>query len=300
MPGTLPPMRALQAFEAVGRLGSVTKAAVELGVTAGAVSQQVKLLERHLGCALISRQGRQIGLTSIGALYHPQIEAGFSAITEAGAALQRQQVAAGLVVSALPSFLIRWLSSRIFRWQEHNPAIRLRLESTPREPDLERDGIDFRVAYGKNSAVHRHTRCLFTDRVVPVCSPDFLEKHRNQLRTPEGLCEVELIHIDWRPEFDGAPSWEDWFQLKGVTARISTGTSYSLTTLALEAAVRGQGIALGQLNFIQKELVAGQLVRPFDIEMSLSEPYFVAWSPIALEKPGGRDFLNWILSVPVQ
>jgi LysR family glycine cleavage system transcriptional activator len=144
--GTLPPLRALQVFEAVGRCGGVAEAAKRLGISAGAVSQQMKLLEDTLGLSLIQKDGKRLRLTTIGRQYHESCAAAFESLRLAHAEIERAKNVHNLSVSALPSLLSKWLASRVMAWQVQHPGLSVYLDGTHAEPSLEGYEIDFRIS----------------------------------------------------------------------------------------------------------------------------------------------------------
>lgn len=292
----LPPLKALQAFEAVARLGSVSDAAAELFVTPGAVSQQIKKLESSLGIRLVERNGRGVELTSWGAAYHLDIVGPFAALRQAHATLHRKRAGSGLVVSCLATVASRWLGPQLFDWQALNPASKIRLIGAESEPRLFEDGVDFRLSYGSKSQSFDHYAPLFTDWVVPACAPSLIAG--KDVTTPEDIFACPLIGIEWEESHKPPPNWDEWARSVGVFAgNISTDLAFSLSSTALDAAVNGRGFVLAQIAMIREDLASGRLVVPIDRRLQLGESYFLAWDRAALEKPFGAQFRDWVLSL---
>ena len=291
----LPPLRALQAFEAFGRLGSVGGAAQELGVTSGAISQQLKVLEDHLGLALVFKDGRRAALTPEARLYHELVSSGFDRLRNAQHVVLQRKSGVDLKVSGLPTLLLKWLNPRLHRFQP-SADIPIRLEATHVEPDAQMQGQMFRLTYGALSTRFPHSRALFTDSCFPVCSPDFLKRHP-QAVTPEGLATLPLIEIDWGPAYASVPHWHDWFARHGIDpAPVRTIAVHSLSGSAIEAAAVGQGVVLAQASFASVDLDLGRLVRLSPDALPMPEPYFVCWGMTTLEQPNARPFLNWLIA----
>lgn len=292
----LPPLKALQAFEAVARLGSVSDAAAELFVTPGAISQQIRKLESSLGVRLVERNGRGVELTSWGAAYHLDIVGPFAALRQAHANLHRKRAGAGLVVSCLATVASRWLGPQLFDWQVLNPVSKVRLIGAESEPRLFEDGVDFRLSYGSKSQSFDHYAPLFTDWVVPACAPSLIAG--KTVTTPEDIFACPLIGIEWEESHRPPPNWDEWAHSAGVSVRnVSTELAFSLSSTALDAAVNGRGFVLAQIAMIREDLASGRLVVPIDRRLQLGESYFLAWDRAALEKPFGAQFRDWVLAM---
>jgi LysR family transcriptional regulator, glycine cleavage system transcriptional activator len=290
----LPPFRALQAFHAIAQSGSVSRAAAELQVSSGAVSQQIRLLERHLGLPLIERSGRGVALTSLGRNYHRQIAVVFEMLLRAQESIERTSKATNVTISALPSLVTTWLTPCLFEFLEQHPAAALRLIGSEDEPGEDTE-VDFRLSYGHRVRGYGRFIELFVDRVVPVCAPSFAKTAA--LGTPANLLSLPLIHIEWDRDFTPAPTWADWFQSVGLTVSAALpGLSFSLSSAAIAAAVSGRGLALAQLSMIEADLKAGHLIKPFEASVPLAEPYFVAWNAAALAKIHGPLLLSWLIA----
>ncbi len=292
-------LRALQAFDAIGRCGSITAAAEDLGVSPGAISQLVRNLEHSLGLTLLERRGRRVELSSWGRLYYREVSKGFQQLSLATTVLKRASNEGGIVVSALSSVASRWIGRKIFDWQELCPDAHVRIFGQDQEPRLGAEEVDFRITYGRRSYVHEHVAHLFTDWVVPACSPALISARKPQC--PEEVLTFPLLNVEWESDYKASPQWRDWAKLiKADHQQIFSGLSFTLSSSAIDAAVNGRGFVLAQLSMIQEEITAGTLVVPFDIRLKLSESYFLAWDRTALEKPNGQRFHKWMLAVARQ
>ena len=296
MKAFLPPLRAVQAFEAFGRIGSVSGAARELGVTAGAISQQIKILEEYLEISLIRKDGRRASLSSDAKLYHEFVSAGFDKLRLAHQVLIQQQAGADVTVSGLPTLLQKWLNPRIHLFQADTEEVVIRLEATHAEPDPQMLDRIFRLTYGSVAETFAHSRPLFTDYCFPVCSPDFLERHGRSMKS-DGFGTLPWIDIDWGPAYATVPRLRDWLTLHGLSGPNQKPVAvHSLSSLALEGAVAGQGIALAQSSFAAVDLDLGRLVRLSEAVIAMPEPYFVCWGRSTLDTEDAKRFLNWLLA----
>ncbi|NMM87706.1 LysR family transcriptional regulator [Rhodococcus sp. SRB_17] len=295
-PQQLPPLRALQAFEAVARTGSVMAAALEMGVSAGAVSQQVRKLEELLDLRLFERRGKGMELSTWGRLYHKELGTAFDRLRAAQQSLWRLRTESGLTVSCLSSVASKWLGTLLFDWQAAHAGARLRLVGAEREPDLQGGETDFRISYGEQSRHHAHHAELFTDWVVPACAPDLLASHT--VRTPAELLDLPLIGIDWERVHRPPPNWADWARSAGMDGggAVDSSLTFSLSSAAIDAALAGRGLVLAPIAMITGDLAERRLVLPFDHRLQLPQPYFLAWDRAALNKPFGREFQQWVMA----
>lgn len=291
----IPTMRAVQAFEAVARCGSVTAAAEELCVSPGAISQQIHNIEEALSASLFERRGRSLSLTSWGRMYYERVRVAFDQLRLAQDTLQLARTKPGIVISALPSLAMRWLRPLIQEWRASHPEATIRLIGTDEEAALQNDHIDFRLSYGADARKYDHFAELYVDAVVPVCSPAFLS--RNPVDSPAGILAGPLIDIEWDIRHATAPSWADWAQSVDEPAPKAAGElTFSLSAAGIDTAIAGGGFALAQISMIGDDLAAGRLVIPIDRRLSMPESYFLAWDRAALDRPFGPDFRTFVLN----
>lgn len=292
----LPSMRALKVFEAFGRLGTATAAAAELGVTVGAVSQQLRIIETAVGLRLVERRGKSIMLTSRGRQFHDDVKAAFDMLRAAQDRIERARSEATLTISCLPSLATKWLGAQLFDWQKAHPTATVHLIGENAEPNLDVDDVDFRISYGDLITRFDHRTELFTDWVAPACSPDLLS--RLDLRTAADVLDAPLLGIEWAREHGSAPTWGDWAALVGVSRGKAAGAvAFSLSSAAIDAAINGRGFVLAQWSMISADIASGRLVVPFDIRLKLPHPYALAWDPAALDKPSGTELRTWLQGI---
>lgn len=304
MSSNLPPLRALQTFEAFGKTGTVQGAARALGVSSGAVSQQLRLLEEYAETPLFFREGRGISMTPAAVIYHEIVSQGFERLTRAKDFISAQRSSYNLTVTAMPTFMQRWLNPIIHRFQALSSGCTMHFVST--QCELEPDLMDqtFRLTYGPASGLYPHSRSMFRDHFFPACSPAFLSDHPEAM-SDNGLKHLPLITVDWGTDKYIAPEWRSWFERDtGSTGHKKTSNSprlraagvYSISSLALDAAIAGQGVVLAQAAFAHADLEAGRLMRLSSDAVAMPESYFICWGRMTLASESPCDFVKWILN----
>lgn len=297
----LPPLNAIRAFEAAARNGSYVGAAEELGVSPAAVSQQVKNLEDFLRKRLFRRYNNRIALTDAG----QTIYSGASDALQSLSALTEQVVSgrarSRLVISSVPSMAERWTAPQLALYRQRAPNLRFELRSEEDLVDFVRHEIDLRLSYGLNHYPDMISVPLMQDEVVPVCSPAYIE--RNPDAAGHGLSAVpddDLIHTNWGPSFVSHPTWQLWLAAAGGRVPDETrGYRVGSSSLALDLAVRGVGVALGQRHMGADDLAAGRLVVLDQRPLPLGHRYCLVYPPAKARKAGLIDLVNWLKSAPM-
>lgn len=298
MSQALPPLNALRAFEAAARHANFARAASELHVTPGALSHQIRGLEKQLGVALFERQARGVALTPQGRLLHPGLLSGFALIRDAVQGLRATRDSGVLVVSTPPGITSKWLAPRLFRFTQAHPDIELRIAASVAYANFFSDGID--VAFRNLPHDHQADPALayerlLEDEMVVVCSPELMAS-MGKARGRRDLRQVPLIHdeqLAGRPE---VPTWSDWFQVSGVAAPadLRRGLRFSSAEHAIVAAVQGAGVLLTHTILAHDELQMGRLVKPFDITVPGGRAYFAVWPKLRQSNPGVQAFREWL------
>lgn len=292
----LPPLNAIRAFEAAARHGSYVGAADELGVSPAAVSQQVKNLEDFLGKRLFRRYNNRIVLTDAG----QTVFSGTSDALQSIAALTEQVVSgrarSRLVISSVPSMAERWMAPRLAAYRARMPTFRFELRSEEDLVDFTRHEIDLRLSYGSNHYPDLVTVPLMQDEVVPMCGKDYAERNPEALaRGIRAVPDDDLIHTNWGPSFVSHPTWQLWLSASGGRMPDETrGYRVGSSSLALDLAVRGIGVALGQRHMGADDLAAGRLVVLDERPLSLGHPYCLVYPPAKARKAGLIDLVNWL------
>lgn len=296
MTRNLPPLNSLRAFEAAGRHLSFSRAADELHVTPAAVSHQVKHLEDWLGVPLFRRLPRGLLLTDAGQICLPQIGESFDGLAAAVGKARSLKDDTVLTVSVMPSLAARKLLPALPRFQSLHPDIDLHLLTTTRSVDLARDGIDLAIRYGRGDWPGLHAELLRTEVLFPVCSPALLEG-AHPLGTPDDLRHHTLLHdLFWKNNFVGAfPDWATWLKTVGIDD-IDPGHGLALTPsdMVFQAAIAGQGVALGRSVLVEDDLAAGRLVQPFGPTIALDWSYYLVSSRTAGDRPKVAALRQWV------
>lgn len=298
MARNLPPLNALKAFEAAGRHLSFTKAAEELHVTPAAISHQVKALEDFLGLPLFRRLARGLLLTDAGQRFLPGVGTAFDGLASAVDDLRGFEENGVLTVSVMHSLASRWLVPRLDRFHDIHPEINLLVSSTVRLVDFSRDNIDVAIRYGLGKWPGLRADFLHAEELFPVCSPALIDDD-HPLKSVDDLRHFTLIHDDsWRAiSFDDYPDWRTWLEAAGVND-IDAGRGLSLTPseLVIQAAIDGQGVALGRSFLVGAALADGRLVKPFKQTIPVDYAYYIVCPEAAGDRPKVAAFRDWAIA----
>lgn len=287
----LPPLNSLKNFEAVGRLLSFTRAAKELNVTQAAVSHQVKVIEEYLGVALFERYPRQLALTGQGKALLPEVIEAFDKMSSAIGTVQKEPSNNMVSVRLAPSFAAKWLSPRLkYFWLQY-PEIDLCLYHAHPSVDFDREDIDIAVTYGKGNWPGVIADLLLSLDFFPVCTPAFMSNDK-PLSDINNFKYYTLLHDA------NYACWADWIKLAGISeVNASKGTIIDDTNVLIQAAVDGQGIAMGSTTFVQDLLDAGKLIKPFDITLVNEFAYYIVYPQAHLKNPSVKAFKNWLVEL---
>lgn len=265
----LPPLIALRALEAAARLKSYSRAADELNVTHGAVSQQIRRLEDELGLPLFHRRGNAMEPTAAAARMADRVGEALALLHAGVAEITEAAVTDPLVVSSMPEFARLWLTPRLRRLAEETQEDHLELRLSDQLANLTADGVDAAIRYGPGGWPDLVAAPLLEETLFPVCSPGFLKSC--PLRAPKDLLGVPLLRHTHRP-------WSLWFDSVGLHAPTPpSGMIFDDSGLLLDAAAEGLGVALARGPLVAPALRDGRLVRPFADEARLKTGYFFVW-----------------------
>lgn len=278
-------LNGLRALEAVGRLGSLQAAADELGVSVGAVSQQVIKAEAQLGQPVFQRLPRgMMPVDSVRPML-ARLSEGFHALSEA-VAIGRRQDDALLTISVAPVFAARFLVHRLDRFSSLHPEIRLRMDATTRLADLGVDDIDLGIRVGPGTWPGVDAELLIEQTVFPVCSPALAEK----LKEPKDILKLPAI-IDGPSMF----SWEIWLNEAGLSgAGMATRHVFNDASLCLDATIAGQGVMLAWHTLATYALEQGRLVEPFSIRAHTGMGHYLVTRAGARMPAKVRAFREWL------
>jgi LysR family glycine cleavage system transcriptional activator len=253
----LPPLNALRAFEAAGRLGSFKDAAAELHVTHGAVSQHVRLLEEWLAAPLFERHNRRVVLTPAAKTYLDEIGPLFEQLARATARYGGPAaVSRTLSVNASATFTLRWLVPRLATFRAEHPDVDVMVETSNEPVESLRETHDVVIRGGPDTFYGYSMRPFLAEERIPVCSPALLQ--RLPLRVVDDVRQHTLLHTSSLPRL-----WPDWLARAQVPALTPAATlTFDHFFLTLQAAIDGMGIAMGPTALISDDLAAGRLVAP--------------------------------------
>jgi LysR family transcriptional regulator, glycine cleavage system transcriptional activator len=291
----LPSLDLLRGFEAAARNLSFTKAAAELFITQSAVSRQVKAIEDYLGAALFVRRHRALLLTEAGhELYRASAQA-LRQLADAAARIRDRDAGRTLTVTATIGFASLWLIPRLADFRREYPDVDIRIAANNHMLDLEREGMELAVRYCMPKTAPRGATRLFGEAVFPVCSPKALTR-ATPLAQPEDLSRHVLLHYEV-PGGD-APwlSWTVWLETMQLPGLKPAGSlrfvQYDQT---IQAAIDGQGIALGTTPLVRELIRQGRLLAPLAGKVESSRAYYLVISAAAAERPEVNDFAGWLL-----
>lgn len=250
----------------------MTLAAEELHLTHGAVSRQIKALEDHLGTPLFRRLTRKIELTEAGISFFSIVTRLLSELAREAENIRSRSDTQRFVISSGVSFASKWLTPRLHRLMARHPEFDVHLEVTDTWADFSRSQIDVALRYGPGLYPAATAERIMNEAVSPVCAPGYLEQVGG-LSDPAHLARCKLIH-----EVGMTATWERWFAMMDLPYLKARGPGYSHGSMSIEAAIRGEGVALGRSVLVAEDLCQGRLVAPFpqarlDVELGYDLVY---------------------------
>jgi LysR family transcriptional regulator, glycine cleavage system transcriptional activator len=292
----LPSLDLLKGFEAAARHLSFTRAAEELFLTQSALSRQMQTLEEQLGMPLFERRHRQLLLTDAGQVLHTAAKNVLDEVGQAVSAIRRDQAAQPLTVSTNQPFASLWLIPRLSHFRERHRDVDVYISADNRIVDLERERIDLAVRYCGEAAAPPGSLRLFGERLVPVCSPGLAADRTRPLKRPEDLAHHVLLHIDdERGRFPWL-NWSAWLASNGVDRLMPAGSlRFNHFDQVIQAAIDGQGVALGREPLIDQLLRQHKLVAPFRGRHATPRAYYIVRATHAALRPEAQAFSDWLL-----
>lgn len=289
MAARLPPLNALRAFEASARHLSFTRAAEELFVTQAAISHQIKSLEEHLGIKLFMRKNRALLLSEEGQSYYLDIKDVFNSLHEATEKLLARGAKGAITVSLQPSFAIQWLVPRLSDFNELHPDIDVRIKAVDQPDNSLTEDVDIAIYYGRGRWPNIHAQQLHTEYLIPVCSP-LLLTGKKPLNDVDDLKQHILLHDTSRRD------WKRWVKqvnVKGIN--VNHGPIFSHSSMVLQAAIHGQGIALANSFLAKPDIDAGRLVCPFTEVLVSKNAHYLVYREQQAELGKIEAFNQWML-----
>lgn len=283
----LPSLKALRAFESVARHLSFTAAAIELSVTQGAVSYQIRHLESNLGFSLFLRQVRRIRLTPQGEQLYRSCHRMFNELNDDIRTLAAQPTPKLLTIALSTFFAARWLSPRLGGFLTRNPDITLRLQHSVNDPGFSLDEVDLAIRWGSGEWADLNHELLFHLPSYPLCSPVLVNTTYPLMET-DAFYQQTLLR-----DQEGTDRWAQWLDKAGFDAQKHRSNSIIVDpNVRIQSAIDGLGLLLGN-DLVEKEQNEGSLVKPFDVALEDTGFYLIHRQKNS-PQPALETFLAWI------
>lgn len=282
------PFRAISVFHAAARVGSISRAAQDLGVTPSAVSQQIHSLETQLGISLMAKAGRRVVLTEAGERYFAMIGDEIERISDATDRIRGFRSPTTLTVRATPSVASKWILPRLGTFLAAHRDLEVHLDATNEPSEFGREDVDLEIRHGEGRWPGVFVEGLAEERFMPVCAPSLCPAGGAE---PAGLPRYRLIH-----SVKSQLTWNGWFSTAGVTPGVRwQRVLFDRAHMAIDAAADGMGIALESTLLMSRELREGKLVCP------VPRPPRISLTTLWIVCPHGqlrhrkvRAFLEWL------
>ena len=284
-----PPLNCLRGFEAAARLNSFSRAARELHMTQSAISHQIKTLEAYLEQPLFIRDKRKVVLSDAGADLLYTTEQCLELFARGLQRLEHFKKPNQLIVHTGSAFASNWLVARLDRYRALHAAADVWLYTTDMEPDLELAEVHLAILHGSGDWPELSSRLLLPDLLVPLCAPSHPVMQANG--EPAVLLEHSLLHGEQQED------WHRWFARSGMNqANPTSGPNFSNPALMLQAAERGQGIALASLVLAADAIDAGRLASPVRLAVRSELGYYLVTREDGLKSKNVAPFTDWLVA----
>ena len=295
MDRNLPSLDLIRGFEAAARGLSFTKAAEELAVTQSAVSRQVKLLEEQLGTELFQRRHRSLVLTEAGHEFYRAATSAIKLLADSAGKIRERGASRILTVSATIGFTSLWLIPRLAEFRALHPDVDIRIDANNKMLDLKQEDIEVAIRYCPSEVAPEGAIKLFGEEVLPVCSPKLITRS-NPLANADDLRHHVMLHLEW-PDGSHAPwlTWTVWMEVMQIANFKPRGSlRFNQYDQVIQAAIDGQGVALGSSALVRHLLRDGRLIAPLAKVSKSTRAYHVVTSPHYAERPDVVAFVNWL------
>lgn len=283
-------------FVSASKYLSFTKAAEELFVTQGAISQNIRKLEADLGFALFHRFTRRIVLTEEGELLFSTLQKSLEEISDRVRSIRSQELDGSLNISSTPSLASKWLSPRLKNFSERYPGISIHIRGRNDLVDFEAESVDVALYYGGGVHPDLDVTFLMNERLFPVCSKEYADKF-SLWEKSEFLKHCLLLHDSqpW-PNAQYYSEWKFWLDsMKQTDVIFKSGYSFDRSETAVTAASQGLGVAIGRERLAQLDIDSGRLVAPLGNGISSEQAYYVVSMHEKVSTPRVAAFRNWLL-----
>jgi DNA-binding transcriptional LysR family regulator len=290
----LPSAGNLVIFESAGRLNNFTAAARELGMTQAAVSYAIRNLENELGAPLFTRAHRRVLLTGAGERFHADVSLGLSHIRKSAEAISAFKTEAHVTLSVSNAVATMWMVPRLQQAREALPGIELRLHTSDRDLDIAAENIPLGIRGGKPAEWTSYDSSLFAEEeIIAVASPAYLARHGIPAEV-RALANHSLIHLEepWR----AAPTWGEWFASAGAALPSrNRGLVINDYVSVIQAALDGQGVALGWRHLIELMLGEGRLKQVTSYSMHTGSAFHVVWQKNRALSANAQKVRDWLI-----
>ena len=288
-------LEALRVFEAAARTGSFTRAAEELQVSQPAVSHAMRALEHQLGVALFERRHKGVRTTEAGQLLFEQTSLGLTLIDQALGEVRGMAGGEQVTLAVSTATATWWLLPRIARFKARHPAVELRVITTDTDPDLARERIDLAITLGAGGFAGLQRWHFVDEAIYPVCSPSWLQRHPG-LRNVAALARSTLLHLEERyahPRLD----WAGWLARFGVALDRASTRQFRFNdySVVLQAAIEGQGVAMGWQHLVEPLVAQGLLVRPLPQSVTTDQPIYIVASRRGKLRAEALALRDWLI-----
>lgn len=282
----LPPLHTLRLFESAARHLSFKQAADELCVTPSAVSHGIRALEEWLGAELFLRGSRGLRLSEVGTAYLREVRHALEVLAAASDGVRRRSARGHVRISVAPTFAARWLLPALPAFKERYPEVAVAIDTSHRVVEFPRDGVDLGIRLGSGPWPGLVAVPLLRERLVPVCAPALAAR----IRGVEDLTAVPLLHVSSVSE-----DWQWWLGEAGHPELTATAAlAFDEIRLAMDAAARGLGVAIGRRPTIDPDLEDGRLVEALPVSVPARNQYWLVGAAGSLERPEVRAFCGWL------
>ncbi len=288
----LPSLNALATFEAVARNQSLTAAAAELGVTPGAVSRQIKLLENEIGIELLIRQHKKIQCNKNGKALYESLRLSFSSLSKTINEVSSSTDELTFTLGSTTAFSSLWLMPRLNRFWKKYPDVRINHNLADNATETTNETVDISIRYGIDNKKGLYSTFLFNDEIYPVCSPKLANKY-NDINLPEQLINLPLLQLHHQDK--SWTDWHGWLKNFNLDADLKNISSFNNYIIALQAAQDDQGILLGWNRLVKPFIRQGKLSRLMDASIESPGSYYLYSAIDKKLNTGARLFIQWLL-----
>ena len=294
----LPPLDLLRGFESAARHLSFTRAAAELFLTQSAVSRQIQALEEFVGVALFERRHKALVLTEAGQAYYRTVGAALGELREATRKLRESRTGHVLTVTTTVSFASIWLVPRLMRFRKEHPGVDVRIAATHEVVDMEREGIDLAIRDCPADRVPAGSTFLVGENLAPVCAPEYLQEAKAQKRAltkPSDLRHHVLLNLHDPTGRWPWLSWAAWLEAHGIEEFSPSATlTFDQYDQVIQAALHGQGVAIGRMTLAEQHIRRKQLVPLFGRAQRVQRGFHAVYARNAQARPEVRQFVEWL------